>query len=60
MDLNDVRNLVTLLSFVLFLALMAWTYWPTRKQAYAEAEQLPFLDDASDARSTGATEQTKG
>ena len=47
MDLNDFRSAVTLLSLLLFLALMAWTFWPTRRHALDEAARLPFEDDAS-------------
>ena len=48
MDLNDVRSLVTLLSLVLFLGLMAWTWWPGRKQAHEIAARLPFDGEAGD------------
>jgi len=46
MDLNDIRSLVTLLSLYLFLALMAWTWWPTRRAVAEEAAQLPFTGEA--------------
>jgi cytochrome c oxidase cbb3-type subunit 4 len=46
MDLNDVRSLVTLLSPMLFLGLMAWTWWPRRKQAHDAAARLPFDGEA--------------
>ena len=46
MDLNDIRSLVTLFSFVVFLALMAWTYRPARRKGLDEAAQLPFLGEA--------------
>ena len=42
MDLNDIRSVVTLFSLLLFLGLMAWTWWPTRRSALDEAAQLPF------------------
>ena len=42
MDLNDVRSLVTLGSLALFLALMAWTWWPGRKAGHEAAARLPF------------------
>ncbi|MDY0747362.1 CcoQ/FixQ family Cbb3-type cytochrome c oxidase assembly chaperone [Paucibacter sp. R3-3] len=47
MDLNDFRSAVTLLSLLLFLALMAWTFWPTRRQALDEAARLPFEEDGT-------------
>jgi len=46
MDLNDIRSLVTLLSLMLFVALMAWTWWPTRRRAHEDAARLPFEGDA--------------
>jgi len=42
MDINDFRSIVTLFSLLLFLALMAWTFWPTRREDLAEAAQLVF------------------
>lgn len=49
MDVNDFRNAVTLVSFVLFLGIVRWA-WSRRSQAgFAEAEQLPFVDDARGA-----------
>ncbi len=49
MDLNDIRSVVTLLSLCMFLALMAWTWWPTRREAADEAARLPFVGEAGEA-----------
>ena len=49
MDLNDIRSLVTLLSFCIFLGLMAWTYWPARQRDHEAAALLPFAGEAVDA-----------
>jgi cytochrome c oxidase cbb3-type subunit 4 len=48
MDLNDVRSVVTLLSLGLFVALMAWTWWPAHKSAHDAAAQLPFAGEANE------------
>jgi cytochrome c oxidase cbb3-type subunit 4 len=66
MDLNDIRSLVTLFSFVLFLALAFWTWRPARQRAHEAAAALPFLGEAQDAdiaaalqsarRTTGSTQ----
>lgn len=45
MDLNDLRSLVTLAGLALFIGLMAWTWWPTRRPALDAAAQLPFDGD---------------
>ena len=49
MDLNDIRSLVTLLSFCLFVALMVWTWWPARQSEHEAAALLPFAGEAADA-----------
>jgi cytochrome c oxidase cbb3-type subunit 4 len=49
MDINDVRSLVTLLSLALFLGLMAWTFWPARRDAHEAAARLPFDGEAHDS-----------
>ena len=52
MDLNDLRVAITLVSLLLFVALMAWTWWPGRQPALEEAARLPFEGEADDR--TGA------
>ncbi|MEP7298705.1 MAG: CcoQ/FixQ family Cbb3-type cytochrome c oxidase assembly chaperone [Burkholderiales bacterium] len=49
MDVNDIRSLVTLLSLVLFVGLMAYTWWPTRQRGHEDAAMLPFAGEAGDA-----------
>ena len=45
MDVNDLRVAVTLVSLVLFLALVAHTWSRRRRAAHDEAARLPFADD---------------
>jgi cytochrome c oxidase cbb3-type subunit IV len=45
MDLNDLRSLITLLSFATFIGIVAWAYSGKRKQSFEEAALLPFTDD---------------
>jgi cytochrome c oxidase cbb3-type subunit IV len=42
MDVNDVRNLVTLLSFVIFAGIVTWAVSPRNRARFDEAQQLPF------------------
>ncbi len=50
MDLmNDLRIGVTLLSFVLFGLIVRWAWSRRNKAAFDEAQQLPFVDEASPA-----------
>ena len=46
MDINDLRITVTLVSLVLFLALMAHTFSRRRKTDFDEAAMLPFREEA--------------
>ena len=43
-DLNLLRGVVTLLSLILFVGLMVWTWSRRRQAAFDEAAQLPFLE----------------
>mgnify|MGYP000996664828 CR=1 FL=1 len=44
-DVNAWRSFITLLSLVMFCALMVWTLNRHRKSAFDEAAQLPFAND---------------
>jgi cytochrome c oxidase cbb3-type subunit 4 len=52
MDINDMRSVVTLASFVLFVGVAIWTWQRARRDAFDEAAQLPFADEK--AASAGA------
>ena len=45
MDINDLRIAVTLVSLVLFIALVAHTWSRRRSAEYEAAAQLPFVDE---------------
>ena len=47
MDVNDLRITVTIVSLVLFLALMAHTFSRRRKADFDDAAMLPFREDAA-------------
>lgn len=47
MELNDVRILVTLGSFVMFALITAWACWPGKRQDFDSAARLPFADEES-------------
>jgi cytochrome c oxidase cbb3-type subunit IV len=46
MDVNDFRSWVTVVSLLLFIALVVWTWNRSRRDAFDEAALLPFADDA--------------
>lgn len=52
MDINDLRSVVTVLSFATFIGIVWWAYSRRSKQRFEEAARLPFADDwADDANS---------
>lgn len=45
MDAGTVGSVVTVLFFVLFLAIVWWAYSRKNTQAFEEASRLPFAED---------------
>jgi cytochrome c oxidase cbb3-type subunit 4 len=45
MDLNDLRAVITLLSFVAFIGVIAWAWSRRNRKRFDEAANLPFADD---------------
>ena len=45
MDINLLRTVVTLLSFVVFIGIMVWALSRRNKARFDEAAQVPFLQD---------------
>lgn len=45
-DVNTWRSAITVVSLLLFLGLMVWVMNRRRSNAFAEAAQLPFAEDA--------------
>jgi cytochrome c oxidase cbb3-type subunit 4 len=58
MDINDLRSAVTVFSLLLFVGLVAWTWQRSRKAAFDEAANLPFMDE--EAVSTRSDDTSKG
>lgn len=46
MELNDVRIIVTLGSFLMFAGIAVWACWPNNRARFDDAARVPFLDDA--------------
>ena len=47
MDIMDLRIVVTLLSFVIFIGIVVWAWSARNRKAFDEAAMLPFADDAA-------------
>lgn len=44
-DINLLRTLVTVASFIAFVAIVAWAWSPKQRDRFKEAAHLPFSDD---------------
>ncbi len=53
MDINLVRSIVTVISFVTFLGIVFWAYSPARARRFEDAAQLPFREDRDDLGGSG-------
>ncbi|MEO6016368.1 MAG: cbb3-type cytochrome c oxidase subunit 3 [Polaromonas sp.] len=45
MDINVLRSLATVSSFVLFIGILVWAYLPSRRAQFEDAAQLPFQSE---------------
>jgi cytochrome c oxidase cbb3-type subunit 4 len=54
MDINDLRAVVTVVSLLTFLAVVAWAYGlKSNKKRFEEAANLPFADEEVDRAELG-------
>ena len=47
MDINVMRSAVTVVSFLIFLAIVAWAWSKRNQVGFEEAANLPFQDEPS-------------
>jgi cytochrome c oxidase cbb3-type subunit IV len=45
-DINDLRSMVTVVSLLLFVGIVMWTWQRSRRDAFDEAARLPFADES--------------
>ena len=45
MDINTVRAIVTVITFVVFIGIVTWAWSRRNQAAFDEAAQLPFRQD---------------
>ncbi len=45
MDIDDLRTVMTVVSFVAFIGIVAWAYGGARKHAFDDAARLPFTHE---------------
>lgn len=44
-DINSLRSLVTVVSFLMFIGIIAWAYSGRKTSDFDQAAQLPFEQD---------------
>ena len=50
MDINDLRSIVTVVAFTVFIAIVLWAYSDRSKAAFDEAARLPFDEEDDSIR----------
>ena len=45
MDVNDLRTIITVVSFLLFIGIVCWAWSGRRKADFDEAARIPLEDD---------------
>ena len=50
MDINDLRSLVTVATFIAFLGIVLWAYSGKARRGFEEAARLPFDEDGAENR----------
>ena len=48
MDINSLRVLVTVISFLLFVGIVLWAWSDSNRARFEEAARLPFAADGDD------------
>ena len=60
MDINDLRSIVTVVSFLTFLAIVWWAYGvKSNKKRFEEAANLPFSDAEADRLELGLSSSSE-
>ncbi len=54
MDINDLRSISTVLSFVAFISIVVWAYSGKRKRAFDEAAALAVDEEEQSSRGGNA------
>ena len=60
MDINTMREAVTLTSFVIFIGIVIWAWSGANRQRFEEAAQLPFDEDDEFSASGKEQQGNKG
>ena len=56
MDINDVRIIITVVSFLIFVGIVIWAWSGKQSNSFKEAANLPFIDDDKPPQSKSAVD----
>jgi cytochrome c oxidase cbb3-type subunit 4 len=56
MDLNDLRSAVTVVSLLVFVGIVVWTWSSRRRDGFDAAARLPFAEAADRGEDAGRLE----
>lgn len=60
MELNDLRSIVTVISFLTFMGIVWWAFgMKGNKERFEEAANLPFADEEADRAELGLDRNEK-
>ncbi|MEX8517844.1 MAG: cbb3-type cytochrome oxidase subunit 3 [Leptothrix sp. (in: b-proteobacteria)] len=57
LDINTWRSMTTVLSFAVFLGIIAWSFSRKNRQDFDEAAALPFQEEVVTQSNTGGTHE---
>ena len=60
MGIMDLRVIITVVSFIVFLLIVWWAYSGRQKERFDEAANLPFADDDMQQRSVAKRQPANG
>jgi len=60
MDINTVRQAVTLASFTIFIGIVLWAWSGSNRQRFNEAAQLPFEEEDEIGAAVGKRQGNEG
>ena len=59
LTVNDLRMLITVVSFIVFAGIVYWAYSGRQRQSFEEAANLPFADEDLPAESPLRTDEER-
>ncbi len=59
MDINTLRSIVTVITFLVFIGIVVWAWSSRNAKSFDEAAQLPFKQDEDSAKELDKEEKNE-